>query len=595
MILDPNNNPVANASVEHLGETITTDENGLFVFKDVDMNADGAFIKVEEPGYFMGSRRFYPTLNTTSYVEIKLLEKNNLQTVPSNANSTVNLPDGGSIQFAANSFVDANDGSYNGQVQVAAQWLNPIADDLHQIMPSNLEGLDSDKQKVALSTFGMLAVELTSPDGETLNLGNGENATLSFPVPSALLGNAPTKIPLWYLDETTGIWQEKGTAQLIGNNYVGEVNHFSFWNCDDPFPLVQITGCFSTPSGHPLSNMEVQITHPLYGTSGFVFTDNLGCFTGLVPEGEVMEIHLNGKGPCQDIHHQDQIGPFSSPTDLGNITLNAGDIEGIVFVEGSLADCNGMPYQFGAIQVFSDGVPHSFLVNNGAFSIPVNICNGTTDFNYIAHGTDGLITYSSTFMAIPVEQPVTEVGLLVLCNDPTYLPEEYIRVTLDGDSYLWDLNLLPPNPLAISGGVAQMFDDSIRIGFNMQYLFPFDSTTFQTSMGPFVEGTNQMSLIGGTQFAFGNLTGQFDISDEVVIFCDFGSTSSIHCGSGMSTIEITSIGDVGEPVTGFISGDAFFYDRGAITGANVIIPYIINPNILGPYPFEMEFRVIRNL
>ncbi|MER3463504.1 MAG: hypothetical protein C4329_02890, partial [Chitinophagaceae bacterium] len=32
-------------------------------------------------------------------------------------------------------------------------------------------------------------------------------------------------------DETSGIWKEESTATKQGNVYVGDVKHFSFWNC----------------------------------------------------------------------------------------------------------------------------------------------------------------------------------------------------------------------------------------------------------------------------------------------------------------------------------------------------------------------------
>ncbi len=36
----------------------TTDENGVFVFNQILMNAAGTFVLVEKQGFFMGSTRF---------------------------------------------------------------------------------------------------------------------------------------------------------------------------------------------------------------------------------------------------------------------------------------------------------------------------------------------------------------------------------------------------------------------------------------------------------------------------------------------------------------------------------------------------------
>ena len=145
------------------------------------------------------------------------------------------------ISLPSNSVVNvATDAPYTGTVNVAVHWIDPTAVDLDQIMPGDLRGIDETGSLKGLKTFGMTAVELTSASGELLQIASGKKATLTMPVPPALLSNAPSSIPLWYFDEINGLWKQDGTATKTGNTYVGDVSHFSFWNCDQPGDYVQL-------------------------------------------------------------------------------------------------------------------------------------------------------------------------------------------------------------------------------------------------------------------------------------------------------------------------------------------------------------------
>jgi hypothetical protein len=60
----------------------------------------------------------------------------------------------------------------------------------------------------------------------------GKTAKLRFTIPSSLRSTAPATIPLWSVDETTGLWKQEGSATKGTDYYEGDVSHFSFWNCD---------------------------------------------------------------------------------------------------------------------------------------------------------------------------------------------------------------------------------------------------------------------------------------------------------------------------------------------------------------------------
>src|SRR6185312_12452020 len=111
-------------------------------------------------------------------------------------------------------------------------------------------------KRVVITSYGMLAVELESLTGEKLQIAPGNTATLMIPVPPSVASSAPSTISLWYVNEQTGAWQEEGTAQKNGNFYVGEVKHFSFWNCDIGASGVTLSMTFHSFTGSPLAYTE---------------------------------------------------------------------------------------------------------------------------------------------------------------------------------------------------------------------------------------------------------------------------------------------------------------------------------------------------
>ena len=54
---------------------------------------------------------------------------------------------------------------------------------------------------------------------------------------------------------------------MNGNEYSGEVGHFSFWNCDAPFPLVEICGKVITSDGTAPLNVLIRAEVDGFGTT----------------------------------------------------------------------------------------------------------------------------------------------------------------------------------------------------------------------------------------------------------------------------------------------------------------------------------------
>lgn len=423
VVIDENGSPVPSADVTLDNESATTDENGRFVFRNVDMNKAGTFVLIKKDGYFNGSSRFFPKESSMNYVTIKLLDKTPIGNFSSDDGATVQSAEGISIKFPAQSIITSAGAPYDGNVHVAARWLNPTAQDLGQIMPGDLQGVSRFNEEVALSSFGMMAVELSDNAGNELNIGQGQKAELTFPVPAELKANAPNEIPLWYFNETYGLWQEEGTATLQGDFYVGEVNHFSFWNCDAPFPLVFLEGQVETNSGMPISNAYVRIEIVGSGNASGGWTDDEGYFGGKVPSGEELNLTISSNYGCEI--YSTTIGPLSADFDMGLIVLDEPEL---IEISGSLLDCENDPLLNGWVEVTLDGNKFWSALDGSSneFLIVAADCNNSSTFDLVATDLNDLEQSDvHTFNVAPT----VDVDEIVACGN---VLTDYFKLTIGG-------------------------------------------------------------------------------------------------------------------------------------------------------------------
>src|SRR5690606_16904752 len=315
---------------------------------------------------------------------------------------------------------------YNGNVNVAARWIDPTAADLSEVMPGNLQGVNRFNEEVALASYGMMAVELTGDSGQKLNVGNNLKAELTFPVPTELQDNAPDEIPLWYFNEEYGLWQQEGIAARIGNEYVGQVSHFSFWNCDAPFPLVTISGTVHNENGVPIANAWVCVNFASgngYGACGT--TDNDGFFSGKMPANEELTMTISQYGMCYQ-SLVTNIGPFDVDTDLGIIEVTSPDL---VEVTGTVVDCNDEPVTNGWVTLtLGNQFSYYFLEGNNEISTSLFNCDNASELEVVGLDIDGL--EESDVLTYPVA-PVIDLGEIAACGNQI---DEWLTITVDGES-----------------------------------------------------------------------------------------------------------------------------------------------------------------
>jgi hypothetical protein len=371
VVTDEQGQPVDGASVEFGSEKTSTNEVGYFEFPTAKYQ-EKVFIKVHKQGYFPGSRTLFLKSSKSAEVHISLLQKTFSKSFQSNSGGIVLLNNKVSLNFPANSILNADATPYQGTVQIAIQYLDPSSNTIHEIMPGNLIGLNTAGEMQVLGSYAMAAIELQSPSGALLQLDKTKGALLKLEIPQSLQATAPPTIPLWYFDEASGLWKEEGAAIKNGNVYEGRVNHFSFWNCDISALAAYLTGKLVRAEGRPIPNTIVVLTILRNNTRASAITNFDGIFEGIVPQNEKFNMEVIDF--CGKLIYQELIGPFDADVDLGQIILPFSD--DYILLNGQIIDATQHPLPDLSIHLIADGNKSLYLKSNvdGSFSFHIPSC-----------------------------------------------------------------------------------------------------------------------------------------------------------------------------------------------------------------------------
>lgn len=438
-ITDNDKLPVNGAVVKAGSASVTTGSDGTFLLQNVTIDKHAAFVKVEKEGFFLGTRTVVATEGKNNSVAIELIKKIVAGSINTASGGTVTVPsNGGTISFESNGIINSESKTtYTGSVEVSAFFINPEAENFDAIMPGTLRGINTNNEETGLQSFGMMAVELTGTGGEKLQLAPGKPATLHFPIPEGLQGEAPATIPLWSLDESTGLWKEEGQATRQGKEYVGTVSHFSFWNCDAPFPVIDFKGTITDQQGNKINGVEVVLDAP-NGTSttgsisGNGFTDAEGMIHGKLPANKTIQLKIYNK--CKDLLHSQSIGPFATTADLGTIKLNYTTAQ--VTFSGTVKNCKDEPVANGFVTIMLEDLYYNIPFTNGSFTTTITRCN-SNDVTAKITAFDLINQTSGTEVSVPVSGATANAGALSACGISA---EMYIKYSIDGVKY----ELRPP-------------------------------------------------------------------------------------------------------------------------------------------------------
>ena len=427
-VTDENGSPIDDAILSIGTNTGQSDEYGHFTINDISLNALGAVIHIEKAGYHNSSRRFRIEAGETSIVRVQLIEKEFLYSFDAAAGGIVDLPSGTFLLFEGLSIVDAMDNQYLGEVKVAFEWLDPDRSETALLRPGSMDGVNSSSQEVALFDHGTIAVSLEGTSGQPLNLKDGKVAEVRMPVPTSLRANAPGIIPLWFYYDVLGIWIMQGKAEKQGDFYVGEVAHFSFWNCALGNNGIHLDARILKNSGDPALHQYVTIWSPLYGTTG-AYTIWNGVVNGNVPANSDLILHAFNN--CDEVIHSYSFTTTNSNIDLGDITLPQFDNINSTIVQGQLIDCSGEAIENGLLIVELDGETDYLYIDGSPFEFAFSMCDGNEEISFI--GVDRSNYHQSEQLTLPAYSSTNLEEILVCDLELEY----YIEITISGHNYIW--------------------------------------------------------------------------------------------------------------------------------------------------------------
>lgn len=430
-IFDENGVPAVGVTVKVGNKTTTTNAKGYFRINAASLDKKSAMVTAEKPGYFKAFRTFAATTGTNQVV-IRLIAKQLTGTVAATSGGEVALSNGTKVVLPANGIVTAsNNAAYTGTVNVYMSYIDPSSPAIADMVPGSFMANDKDGNRVTLLSYGMVAVDLEGASGEKLQIKSGSNATLTTAIPSAALSTAPATIPLWSIDETTGLWKEEGTATKNGNVYTGQVSHFSFWNCDAPFPVAYVSMTLKNSAGLPLVHARVKILTGSTGWSstGYGFTDSLGQVCGLMPINTPLTLQV--MDDCNNPFFSQNIGPFSGQTNLGVITVaNTGN--SVITISGKLLNCSNAPVTNGyALISTGNWTRYAATDASGNFQTTVMHCP-SSPLTYSIIGFDNAAAQQGSPSTGTLTVPNTAAGDISACGVST---TQFINYTIDGNSY----------------------------------------------------------------------------------------------------------------------------------------------------------------
>ncbi len=527
IVKDENGFPIVDVEVKNGTQSVKTNSNGYFEIKGIATSDGRCAITTKKIGFYAGAKGCLSDGKQDLVFEIVLQKLDNPMGFATSSGLNATMPSGGSVLIPSNGLVDGNGNAYNGNATLYAEVLNPNASNFSDVVAGNdLQATTTSGAATSLYSYGIMRVELRSSTGQELNLAAGKTSTIKVPIDPADMATAPATIPLWYLDESSGIWKEEGVATKTGNEYVGTVTHFTDWNCDKPGPNATITGLLLDCNNLPLKNTAVKVGQTT------IMTDNNGNFTRRVPSGIAFTVastnYLN-------------FPPANVPSLTAGQTYNVGTLVSTVcpaFIEVDLSDCNGQSFTGTSLILYENASAGAgtliWTPGNKKFAVKPNSTYDITIFSGLIFSTKSVLsgnsgsTVSTTLNACGAGQSVSNASF-----------------TLNGGIFSNETFVLDPN-FPILGSFASSEYDISSNRTDILVIHNVSSNPFSKQL--------VMNFTGNTTgtFAINNNSNEVNLSIQKIYNGD--TIYAILDNASAGNISVNSYGAVGSKVSGTISG-----------------------------------------
>jgi len=114
IITDLNDEPLPNVTVTQGPHSTESDENGYFLFKNIDLDERGSLLSAEKAGYFPNAKFIRSKLNKQNFTRIKMIDKILSGSFDSGSGGIITTSEGASITFPENGIKLEGGGDYSG-------------------------------------------------------------------------------------------------------------------------------------------------------------------------------------------------------------------------------------------------------------------------------------------------------------------------------------------------------------------------------------------------------------------------------------------------------------------------------------------------
>lgn len=333
IVTDDRDMPVIGAIIRLSETETTTDENGYFSFSEfIDRN--GSPLSIIKEGYFDTHFLVIPNKDAKLQFQISITPKHTEDTQDSESNF-VFANDNIEIDFKGSSFEYLDKSSYSGNVHISTSFIDPTHEDFKLLMPGSIETHSGIDRKVLLPN-AIFTVELEDDQNNALQIN--ETVKVRIKVPEALRNEAGAHNHLYHLNTATGLWEKNHQVSIEGDEYVGEVEHFSTWAVATEYNFYTISGIVSR-GGVPSSQVNIALNLVSnWGRYGYQLTDQDGFYSFRIIENYnatlsivdacQIEVYSTSVNLSADLEQNIDLGPEADVLNLSG-TVNC-DGESII-------------------------------------------------------------------------------------------------------------------------------------------------------------------------------------------------------------------------------------------------------------------------
>lgn len=249
----------ATTGVALSGVTVKVLQNGVEQSITTTTNAEGKFglplnatseytLTFSAPGYANQVQRVKTSMAGDEVnLDVVLTPRGEQQTVPDDSSVTLTGTDGATVSLNPQ-FVDSQGNAVNASdgIKLTITPVDVSTPAGVAAFPGDFAGVPEGQSDASpIVSYGTVEYQFTrASNGEELQLKAGEQADIQIPIytqkhQDGTAIKAGDSIPLWSLNEATGLWTQEGTGTVVvsessptGYALKAAISHFSWWNAD---------------------------------------------------------------------------------------------------------------------------------------------------------------------------------------------------------------------------------------------------------------------------------------------------------------------------------------------------------------------------